>query len=405
MKSSSPQTIFIADDNPENLKVLSDILEAEGYRTRASLSGTAMLESISHETPDLIVLDIHMPEHDGYEICLELKKNPATAEIPVIFCSALNETFNIVQAFEAGGVDYITKPFRTREVLARIRTHIELREKQRSLELTLQQLQATQQHLIHSEKMSSLGTLLAGIAHEINNPVNYIINSSEAFETDFEDILRLLSICDNETQSEQLSAVKNEIEYPLLLQEMRDLLQGIHSGAIKIHGIVKSLQSLAADPSETKQHIDPGEEIRRALLIIEPQLDHSMHLSTEIDELPAIYAQPGRLSQAVLHIAHNALLAVQANPESKTREIRVTGRVEDEKIRISIADSGPGIPDEHLPKVLDPFYTTREPGEGIGLGLTISHQIISDLGGSLHIESGGGLAGGTTIVIFLPVVS
>lgn len=401
--NSSPQSIFIADDNPENLKVLSDILEADGYKTRASLSGTAMLDSIKHEIPDLIVLDIHMPEHDGYEICLELKKNPDTVDIPVIFCSALNETFNIVQAFEAGGVDYITKPFRTREVLARIRTHIDLREKQRSLELTLNQLKATQQHLIHSEKMSSLGTLLAGIAHEINNPVNYIINSSEAFETDFRDMQRLLDICNDEVQAEQVSALKEEIEYPLLLQEMQDLLQGIHSGAIKIHGIVKSLQSLAADPSETKQHIDPGEEIRRALLIIEPQLGHSMHLTTELEQLPTLYAQPGRLSQAILHIGHNAVLAVAANPTGKPREVKVAAHEENKQIRISITDSGPGIPAEHLPKVLDPFYTTREPGEGIGLGLTISHQIISDLGGSLYIESGDDKAAGTTILILLPV--
>lgn len=129
----SRSSILIADDNPNNLRVLSGMLEQAGYLVRPALSGETALRSIRMAAPDIILLDIRMPEMDGYEVCRRLKADPTTASIPVIFISALHEADDKVHAFQAGGVDYIVKPFQIEEVLARVRLHVELCRARRAL--------------------------------------------------------------------------------------------------------------------------------------------------------------------------------------------------------------------------------------------------------------------------------
>ncbi len=128
------QTILIADDNPDNLKLLKETLNGFGYKVRVATDGKAAVESALSEPPDLILLDIHMPEMDGYEACQKLKSDSRTRHIPVIFVSALSEEFNKLKAFELGGVDYITKPVQAQETKARIAVHLQLQAKLKELE-------------------------------------------------------------------------------------------------------------------------------------------------------------------------------------------------------------------------------------------------------------------------------
>lgn len=127
-------TILIADDNPNNLKVLSETLTEFGYNIRVAMDGKAAVKSALAEVPDMILLDIHMPEMDGYEACKKLKKESRTKEVPIIFISALNESFNRIKAFDYGAVDYLTKPIQTEETKARVAVHLKLRQKIKELE-------------------------------------------------------------------------------------------------------------------------------------------------------------------------------------------------------------------------------------------------------------------------------
>ena len=141
MKTSNSDTerdyradVLIVDDNPENLRLLSSILNQHGYKARPATSGKLALQAVKHTLPDIILLDIRMPEMDGYEVCRLLKEDSLTMEIPVIFVSALEDAESKIRAFQCGGVDYLTKPFHEAEVLARIKAHVTLHRMQQGLE-------------------------------------------------------------------------------------------------------------------------------------------------------------------------------------------------------------------------------------------------------------------------------
>ena len=138
-ESETKGSVLVVDDNPDNLRLLSGILTDQGYKVRPAPSGALALKSVRSTLPDLILLDIKMPEMDGYEVCRRLKAEEQTSDIPVIFISALDDVMDKVKGFGVGAVDYITKPFQHEEVLARVRTHLELRRLQTQLERAYQQ--------------------------------------------------------------------------------------------------------------------------------------------------------------------------------------------------------------------------------------------------------------------------
>ncbi len=217
------QSILVVDDTPANLRLLSGILANQEYMVRPVPDGSLALSAAEAEPPDLILLDIMMPDMSGYEVCEQLKADERTRDIPVIFLSAKTEVLDKVKAFEIGGVDYITKPFQAEEVLARVETHLNLRNLQKRLEgknqalsEALQQLKATQDQLVHREKMAALGQLIAGIAHEINTPLGAIrasiSNISNALNTSLQQLPQLLQHLSPERQANFLVLVQAALE-------------------------------------------------------------------------------------------------------------------------------------------------------------------------------------------------
>ena len=171
---STTGDILVVDDTPIKLRLLSNLLTKHGYRITLIEDGLAALAAVQANTPDLILLDINMPGLDGYEVCQRLKSQEHTKEIPVIFISSFDETWDKVRAFQVGGVDYITKPFQVEEVLARINVHISLRQLQKQLQLSNESLIQSNQALATSNE--ELNAFAHTVAHDLKNPLTTIVS-------------------------------------------------------------------------------------------------------------------------------------------------------------------------------------------------------------------------------------
>ncbi len=421
-------SIMIVDDKPANLKLLEKMLSEKGYQVRPFPKSPMALSSALNDPPDLILLDINMPEMDGFEVCRKLKEDNITKDIPVIFISALTETLDKIKAFEVGGVDYVTKPFQFEEVYARVKTHLNLKrvqqiveEKNQLLEKTLSDLKSTQKQLVNSEKMAALGVLTAGIAHKINNPVNFIKTSSAALEQDIKDIEKLLEFyknscikCTNsELTNKHLETIKQEIDFELLVQELPELINNIKEGVNRTQEIVLSLRLYSRMDDLDFKQIDIHSLIDSSLVILKNRHHKLIEIVKEYGTLPQIYGNPGKLIQVFTNIISNAIDALQSmtggtfgtlNQVSKRVLIHTSIKVVDnlEYINITIKDNGPGISPEHLDKIFDPFFTTKDVGKGSGLGLSISIGIIKEHNGIIEVQSNP--QAGTIFSVLLPIL-
>lgn len=415
----SPGTIMVVDDKPSNLRLLEKMLGEDGYRVRIFTKGETALKSAINDPPDLILLDINMPKMSGYEVCRRLKAEKETKDLPVIFISALSETIDKVKAFKLGGVDYITKPFQIEEVQARISLHLTLRhtekaleEKNQELRKTLDNLKNAQTRLIQSEKMAALGVLVAGIAHEINNPVNFIKTSILGLAQDLEDLEKLLSACEEcsancreKSAGDHLQDIKAMIDYTTLKVEIPQLVGNIRQGVDRTEEIIDSLRSYSRMDKIDTEETDLCGLIDTALVILRNRYKDNISIVKNFTELPRAKVHPGKVTQVLINIISNAIDAVESEQPRKNGTITIgTGiqsRAGNRYAVISIGDNGPGIPAKVQGNIFDPFFTTKEVGSGTGLGLSISIGIIKKHHGLIKV--GTAMDSGTTFSIFLPL--
>ena len=348
-------TILLIDDLPDNLKLLGEMLQTEGYEIRLVSSGEQALKIAANDKPDLILLDIMMPNMDGYEVFRQLKENTDLKDIPVIFISALNDTENIVKALQSGGMDYITKPFQSEEVLARVRTHLQLRQQSRELQEQSKQLR---------ELNASKDKFFSIIAHDLRSPFNSIIGFSE--------ILLENAVKKNYDVMEEYSEI-------ILMSSRRamDLLSNLMEWTRSQTG---------------RMDFNPGKVELVQLITGIGQLFHgiaeqkSIGIILEMPESAAIYADQDMLSTVLRNLISNAIkftyfggkitVSVQENPE---------------EITVSIRDSGVGMKKEKLEKLFridsdsSTLGTNKE--KGTGLGLILCKEFIEKHNGKIWVES------------------
>ena len=429
--------ILIIDDNPTNLKVLSGAIADSGWEILVATDGESAIEQAEYAKPDLILLDVMMPGINGFETCDRLKLNPATCEIPIIFMTALTDTVDKVKGLSLGAVDYITKPFHTEEVLARVNVHLKMRglnqelaaqkndlekrveERTQELKTALHELQESQLQLVQGEKMSALGELVAGVAHEINNPVGFVAGNLTLIEENTSDIINHLRLYQNYYPNPELAILKNakKIELDILIEDIPQIISSMQIGIERIGNISTSLRTFSRSDSLSKVACDIHEGIDSTLMILKHRLKANnkrpeIKVLKNYGELPLVKCYSGQLNQVFMNILSNSIDALddyssKFSYQEKTKNpnsILITTEFEsnNEKVSISLRDNGPGIPSDVLQRIFEQFFTTKNVGKGTGLGLSISKQIVEDKHhGKLICNSV--LGEGTEFLIELPV--
>jgi len=405
----APATILAIDDEQTNLKVLHAYLDSTPYKINYSTSAEEGIKVATEIVPDIILLDVLMPKMSGFEVCLALKNNPQTANIPIIFMTALADSESKTKAFEYGAVDYLTKPFEMCEILMRIKNHLALNRTQQELKLlneTLEQqvaarteeLRKKQELLIQTDKMKSLGTLVAGVAHEINNPNNFIMTNAPLLNRIWTNVIPIL---DDHYERSGDFALSGRLMYSKIKSKLIPLTDGIVDGSNRIANIVSDLKNFSKkDSGVLTDKVNIVDIIDQATTILHNLLKRSTNnLKIDIEAGRHIIAgNQQRLSQVVINLITNACQAL----ENKSKHLYISVKKSDQKVILKVEDQGCGIDTENLNYVKDPFFTSRRTTGGTGLGLAISDEIIKDHNGQLDIESEKGY--GTTITVTLPVL-
>lgn len=289
------------------------------------------------------------------------------------------------------------------EIMERKRIALELTQKNTELNKLLEDLRKTQTQLINSEKMASLGQLTAGIAHEINNPINFVSGNIAPLTRDIEDLLVILSTYEEIIEKNGLTMIfadvdqlKSELDYALLLEEIRKLLIGIKEGAQRTSEIVKGLRNFSRLDEDELKLTDIQEGIESTLLILGNKLKKGITVKRHFKKTPQILCYPGQLNQVFMNIFTNAIQAMEGEGT-----LAISTGMENERIFIRIKDTGKGMAEDVKNRIFEPFFTTKDVGQGTGLGLSISYGIIEKHNGSIRVESEPGK--GSEFIIELPV--
>lgn len=409
--------ILIVDDQALNIRVLGNALKNE-YQVRFALSGADALAMIrlSDFQPDLVLLDIMMPDMDGYTVCHELKADPKTRDIPIIFVTVKDTVADQYQGFSLGAVDYITKPFKREIVTARVRIHLELKQhrdrleqhlaeqnkmialKHKELENKIKENQLVEELLIQAQKMSILGNMVSEIVHEISSPACNVVLNVDIVQTMWNKIKPVLDHTLDDDNADLFLDETLENFNTGFSKAFERIFQGIH----KIREIIEELKNYykKAD-TEKYEYLDVNTVIDSAVKMIEHIIRKSTNrFIVEPGNVPYIKCCYQHLEQVLINLIQNACQSLESH--DKAIRIRSYYQHTGNTVEVSIEDEGVGISPENIPKLFEPYFTTRREIGGSGIGLAVSKRLIQHNNGQLTFSSEQG--NGTMATVCFPAV-
>jgi len=406
----SKSLIMIVDDEMENIEFLKELLDQFGFNLVFASKGQDAIRLLEESLPDIILIDVLMPDMDGFEVCRRIKENKKTKDIPVLFMTNVTDPVNKVTGLELGGADYITKPFQKEEVLSRLKIHFVMRQLQLQLQKTrkslddevllrtqelkksneqlkkeLSEQKRMEKILKQAQKMEAISTLSRGIAHDFNNILAIIIG-----------------YCD-------LAAMENLPKTSITGTS----LEKIHTAAFRAKELVQHLLTFCRETDQDKTHIRISPILHSIINFLKSDFPSSIELKMDLkEETGTVLADTAKIQQLLLNLCQNALQAMEKTGGKLTiglnhifldseQASNIPNLASGHYDRILIQDTGPGMDPEILERIFDPYFTTKEPGEGTGLGLAIAFGIAVSHGGTILVESRPGR--GSSFEVLLPL--
>lgn len=394
--AGSPK-VLVVDDDREMRVLITRCLQGD-YQVVEAADGAEGLTAFCEFDPDVIVSDIGMPNVDGIEFCRRLRELPGGESAPLIFLTAQAGDDPRMDGLERGANDYLTKPFSKRELRARVRNFAKLRGAERALAAALDSERRTRDELVQSEKFAELGKMAIEVGHEINNPLNFVLNYAKRLKRDADKIL-------TEVEADPATAV------PGKLTRFPDLLERIVDGGERIKRIVQALRSLSARPDRNVRTMSADREVDAILRLFEGDLPEGVVVErVGPDGDPGqtgVMAPQTAIGQVVTNLLSNAIKAVTPKAAGDCPQVITVATALDDSgdaVWITVSDPGCGMDEETASKVYDAFFTTRTAGQGLGVGMALVRRIVTEeIGGSIEFDTAWGE--GTEFRVRLPLAS
>ena len=372
--------LLLVEDDGELRSSLAELLRSDGYDVVGAANGSEALEYLKQSpAPDLILLDLMMPVKDGWQFRIEQKRDPTISSIPVLAISADDTP----KAVAIDAEMYLKKPFQYTALLDAIRRVIDTKR------------------LAHLDRMASLGTLAAGIAHEINNPLTYVIANLELIEEEMPRLIQEYSTAMQRAPSSPGRPPDRPASTVVArLNEITARLRDALDGSERIRGIVLNVKTFSRASDDHRTYVDVRSVLDSSIKVVMSEIRQRARLVKDYDNVPLVLANPGQLGQVFLNLLLNAAHSIE-HEDPETNVIRVaTRQAPGGNVAVEVSDTGKGIPVEAQPRIFDPFFTTKPIGVGTGLGLSVCHGIVRSLGGTITVDSE--MRRGSTFRVVLP---
>ena len=399
--------ILLVDDDLVTGAMLDKVLAKKGYQVAHVTDGEKALEALQTKLYRIVLTDWMMPGMDGLTLVRHIRELNPPGYIYIILLTAKSSKSDAVAGLEAGADDYIVKPFDQHELLARIRAGrrlVELEEAQRD----------TQRQLSRSEKMAAIGHLAAGVAHEINNPIGFLssnLNSLKGYIGDIKTMLACyhelartleVSISQQKMMADLPALVKKSlqmeetVDLAFVMQDADDLLNDCSEGISRVKSIVHEMRYFAHPEKQIIEPCDLPALLKKIEGKFSTELPGGVTLNNTVQTLPQLECNVAHMEQAFSNIIRNAVEAVGSHGV-----VTISSLCRGDQLEIRITDTGRGIAQENLAMVFNPFFTTKEVGQGVGLGLTTAMNIVKMHNGTISCESHSG--GETCFTVILPL--
>jgi len=395
--------VLVADDDLIIRTMLETFLQDWGYEVSLVNDGAAAWEILRGDAPpDLALLDWLMPGFTGVELCRKMQDKPRSKYTYVMLITGKNDRNDLIMALEAGADDFLSKPLNMGELKTRlevgariVRYEKTLREQHKLLKDYAVEMEALAEkrakQLVHADRMAALGKMSAGIAHEINNPLSFISSNVQTMEMFWREVApHIIRIAGENPQK------NNKLE--LVIQDAPKTLEGVRSGIVRVRNIVQGLKAFARQDKGERAPGRIGESIDRAMELCRSGLKKLAKVELKLaPDLPLMNINSQQIEQVLVNLILNA---VDAMEESSRGALKIAAVKTNKGVEIEISDNGPGIAEDVLAEIWNPFFTTKKTGKGTGLGLSISKGIIEDHGGQIRAENK--KDGGARFIIELP---